>query len=290
MQPIVNRILSFVQACDAVTALILIGSQARQDHPADAFSDTDLILIVNDTGRFIHTDAWLREIGEAHISFTEPTIDGQQERRVLFDGAQDVDFVIMEEAAALRALESGEAANILGRGYRVLVAKRGFAVPTAAIAPVSSFTPATEAQFISTVNDFWYHSVWAAKKLLRRELWTAKFCVDGYMKHKLLWMVEQHEHAVRRSGADTWYAGRFMERWAQPDVFAAIQHTFAHFEQADIAAALLETMALFRRLAAAVADAAGFAYPEHADHYATAWVREQLAPVVPAAAKDGDMP
>lgn len=279
-QPILDSVIRFAQTCDAVIALVLVGSRARADMRADEFSDTDLILIVQNPGDLIHTDGWLNAIGAYHISFTEPTVDGQQERRVLFDGAQDVDFVIMDEAAALQALESGEAANLLSRGYRVLVNKRGFAVPPAALQP-AAFAPAGETEFRNTVADFWYHTVWTAKKLLRQELWAAKFCVDGYMKQKLLWMIEQHERLARRSGVDTWYTGRFIDRWADPAVLSALRHTFAHYDQADIANALLETMKLFRRLALETAGAAGFAYPAHADEYASDWVCERLEPLLP---------
>ena len=286
-QSLLQTIVRFAQTCEAVSALVLVGSQARNTRPADAYSDTDLILIVRDPDRFTQSDTWLREIGNAHISFTEPTIDGQHERRVLFDDAQDVDFVIMEEGAAKHALETGEASNILSRGYRVLVAKHGFAVPPTDIQPVPAFASATETEFTNTVNDFWYHSIWSAKKLLRQELWTAKFCVDGYMKQKLLWMIEQHEHTVHRSGADTWYKGRFIEQWAQYGVLCGLQNAFAHYDSADITAALLETMKLFRRLATEVAEALGLPYPTHADAYATAWVQAQLAHGMP---KAGDAP
>ncbi|MBN1777076.1 MAG: aminoglycoside 6-adenylyltransferase [Clostridiales bacterium] len=273
-QALLDAITRFAETSDEVIALILIGSQARADRKADAFSDIDLIMVVKDAKPFIRSDSWLNEIGGFHISFTEPTVDGQTERRVLFDGAQDVDFVIMDEDAAMLALRQGDAAGILGQGYRVLVDKRRVALPERA--PGTAFAPAAEAEFLNTVHDFWYHTVWTAKKLLRGELWAAKFCADGYMKWKLLWMIQQHERAVRKTGGDTWYAGRFIDFWAADDIRSDLKNTFAHYDRADIAAALQETTKLFRRLAREVAQAQGFAYPSHADDYATAWVLEQL--------------
>ncbi len=136
------------------------------------------------------------------------------------------------------------------------------------------------------MHDFWFHTVWAGKKLLRRELFTAKGCVDGYLKQKLLWMIEQHEHTVRRCNGDTWYRGRFIEQWAQADVLLALGRAYAHYEQADVTRALLETMDLFRRLAKETAAAAGFPYPEHADAYASQWVEAQFGRL-PAQGGDG---
>ena len=283
-QSLLDAIIRFAQACDAVTALLLIGSQARTEMKADEFSDTDLIMVVQNPDDFIHADSWLKQIGRYHISFTEPTVDGQMERRVLFDDAQDVDFVIIREDAAKSALETGEAARILNRGYRVLVAKRGFVMPSAGFPP-AAFLPADELVFRNTVSDFWFHTVWSAKKLLRQELWAAKFCVDGYMKQKLLWMIEQHEHLVRRSGKDTWYSGRFIDQWAREDIVNGLQNAFAHYDRADIAKALLETMNLFRRVGLETAKAAGFDYPAHADEYASKWVLERLQPLLQTKSK-----
>lgn len=280
---LLHRIQQFAAKSEAVTALILVGSQAREENHADAYSDIDLVIVVNDTEPFAHTDDWLREISDFHISFTEPTLTGQTERRVLFAGAQDVDFVIMQKADAARALETGEAAFLFSRGYRVLVNKENIAIPP--MPPVPPFAPATEAELCNTVNDFWYHTLWTTKKLLRGELWSAKFCVDNYMKGQLMWSIEQHEHIVRNPDANTWYSGRFVERWAAPDILAALQTCFAHFKAEDIAQALLNTMALFRRLAKEIAEIAGFPYPAGADAYATQWVTARLAPLLPTEPK-----
>ena len=273
-----NAIVQFAETSDQVSVLVLVGSQARTQMKADAYSDIDLIMVVKDADPFIRSDAWLQAIGSVYISFTEHTIDGQMEKRVMFDDAQDVDFVIMNESAALQALKQGDAAGILSRGYRVLVDKLHLAMPQPHLLP--AFTPATEPVFNNMVQDFWFHTVWSTKKLLRGEVWAAKFCVDGYMKQRLLWMIEQHEHIVRKSGGDTWYGGRFIDRWAEENILRDLSQSFAHYDRADIAQALTKTMRLFRRLAVEVADNSGFAYPAHADDYAAAWVGSHLATLV----------
>ncbi|HPJ01658.1 MAG TPA: aminoglycoside 6-adenylyltransferase [Candidatus Limiplasma sp.] len=279
MQPSpLNAIIQFAEASDQVSALILIGSQARTRMKADAFSDIDLIMVVKDADPFIRSDTWLQAIGNVHISFTEHTVDGQMEKRVMFDDAQDVDFVIMNESAALQALKQGDAAAILSRGYRVLVDKLHLAMPQPHPLPI--FTPATEPEFTNLVQDFWFHTIWVTKKLLRSEVWAAKFCVDGYMKQRLLWMIEQHEHIVRKSGDDTWYGGRFIDRWAGEDILRDLSQSFAHYDRVDIAQALAKTMLLFRRLAVEVAQNSGFVYPAHADDYAAAWVGSHLAALI----------
>jgi len=70
------------------------------------------------------------------------------------------------------------------------------------------------------VNDFWFHTVWAAKKILRGETWVAAMCVNGYLKSNLLRVMEID---ARARGEDPWHAGRFMEKWALEEDAAAMK-------------------------------------------------------------------
>jgi aminoglycoside 6-adenylyltransferase len=117
--------------------------------------------------------------------------------------------------------------------------------------------------------------VWAAKKLRRGELFTAKGAVDGYMKRILLRALEWHARA-RNPETDTWHGGRFLERWADAQTLAELAQTFAHYDEEDVRAALLATMRLFRRLATETAGLLELPYATDADDYASALVRELL--------------
>ncbi|MCL2810306.1 MAG: aminoglycoside 6-adenylyltransferase [Clostridia bacterium] len=268
-----ERFVAFAGGEPRIAAVVVIGSRARDDRPADAYSDLDILLVVEDPAFFLETDDWLWQIGEFHISFVEETIGGAKERRVLFDDALDVDFVLLPEAEAWSALRSAEAIGILQRGYRVLVDKRGFfaLLPGMSIRPSAATLP-DEAEFLNNINDFWYHAVWTAKKLLRGEVWMAISCLDCYMKHKLLWMIEQHARATHGPQRDTWFAGRFLDTWADDATKDALRHAFARYETQDIKRALFETMDLFRSLAVESTEKLGFCYPCKADRVATQWV------------------
>ena len=273
------RFVSFAGCEDRIAAAIVIGSRARSDRPADAYSDLDMLLVVEDPAFFLSTDDWLRQIGAYHISFEQDTIGGLKERRVLFDGALDVDFVLLPEAAAAAALQSAEGIGILARGYRVLIDKRGLS----ALLPAGegearrrAVPPPDEAEFLHCAHDFWYHAVWTAKKLLRGEVWIAKSCLDGYMKHRLLWMIERHAHATQGPGCDTWHGGRFLDTWADAATRRGLREAFARYDAEDIGRALFATMDLFRDLAKESAGRLGFDYPAQADRAATEWVSTLL--------------
>ena len=79
-----------------------------------------------------------------------------------------------------------------------------------------------EAAFRELAHDFWYHALWTAKKLRRGEVYTALLCLDGYLKVRLVVLLGWHARAVDPS-VDTWHAGRFLERWADPGALAALE-------------------------------------------------------------------
>lgn len=273
---IINNFIQWGNSTEKLYVAMIIGSQARKDHPADDFSDLDIIMVVNEPDYFLQSNDWLEQIGNLHISFIEDTIGGGRERRVLFDNALDVDFVILSRENFDDAIKGGES-EILKRGYLVLIDKIGVQslLPSAA-AEKPSYILMTEYKFDNMTNDFWYHAVWTAKKLIRGELWTAKACVDNYMKQQLLTLIECHAHALNGMDYDSWHSGRFLEEWAERWVIQKLSDCYAHYERNDIKNALLSTMDLFRQIAVEVADKLNYEYPTTADEFSTAWVIKAL--------------
>ena len=261
---------------DDVRALLVVGSQARANVPADRWSDLDLVLIVDDPEPYAEDPSWVREFGQPVLTFLEDTPVGQRERRVLYESGEDVDFPLFP-VTALELLEQSEnAAHLLARGYRVLIDRIGLAERLARVAAaVERPRPPTQRDFTQLASDFWYHALWAAKKLRRGEVFTAKGCLDGYMKDRLVTLLEWHARAIDAS-VDTWHDGRFLERWADPGALAALERAFAHYDVRDVARALWETIDLWQGLEEETASRLGFALTlDHGD------LRRRVAEVVP---------
>lgn|GEM_PF-413495 len=261
---------------DDVRALLVVGSQARANVPADRWSDLDLVLIVDDPEPYAEDPSWVREFGQPVLTFLEDTPVGQRERRVLYESGEDVDFPLFP-VTALELLEQSEnAAHLLARGYRVLIDRIGLAERLARVAAaVERPRPPTQRDFTQLASDFWYHALWAAKKLRRGEVFTAKGCLDGYMKDRLVTLLEWHARAIDAS-VDTWHDGRFLERWADPGALAALERAFAHYDVRDVARALWETIDLWQGLEEETASRLGFELAlDHPD------LRRRVAEVVP---------
>lgn len=268
----ISKLVQWGNETEKLFAVIVIGSQARSCRPADEFSDLDLILAVDDPDIFLQSDQWLKQLGEFHISFTENTLGGGRERRVLFDGALDVDFIVLSRDQFEEVLHK-DLFGMLIRGYRVLIDKIGLEqrIPSVVDTPKGRMS---EQDFTNLINDFWYHGVWAIKKLVRGELWIAKSCVDSYLKGLLLAMIECHAHAVHGMEYDTWHNGRFLEEWADAWIVQRLGECFSRYDKDGIKDALLATMDLFRLMAVEAAQGLGYEYPVKADRYSTEWVNK----------------
>jgi aminoglycoside 6-adenylyltransferase len=232
-----------------VWAVLLVGSQARAATPADQWSDTDLALVVDDPRPYLASAEWLGAFGRPLLTFVEPTAVGPfAERRVLFETGLEVDFALLPVAAARRMAEDPEGMAVLRRGFRVLVDKLGLEARLSASAgqPPTTGLP-DQAALDQLTHDFWYHLVWAAKKLRRGELWIATQTCNCYLKGLLVTLLGWHTVAAHPL-ADTWHGGRFLERWADPRALGALRDAYAGYDAAEVARALWATAELFQRL------------------------------------------
>ncbi|MEJ5308238.1 MAG: aminoglycoside 6-adenylyltransferase [Anaerolineae bacterium] len=86
-EDLIARFVRWAQTEDNIRAALVIGSRARTDHPADEWSDLDIIILANDPEPYWATADWLPYIGVPWLTFIEPLHDGRGfERRVLFEG------------------------------------------------------------------------------------------------------------------------------------------------------------------------------------------------------------
>lgn len=264
-----KRLLQLAERTEDIKAMIEIGSQARTYEKADEYSDLDLLFVTDAVSEYLNGDDRLAQIGTIKISFVEPTLGGASERRILFDGSLDVDLVVLTPEQCREMIENHIADVILGRGCQVLYDVMDVSEKIEKIA-VSElvYTEVVEKEFVNMVNDFWYHVVWTAKKADRGEIWTAKMCLDNYMKHQLLRMMEWYHKSLYGERYDVWHDGRFLEKWADGDIVKKLANCFARYDKKEIGQALAETAELFGRMAKICAEKKQWHYPQEAEAYA----------------------
>ena len=130
--------------------------------------------------------------------------------------------------------------------------------------------------FINRANDFWYHTVWTAKKIKRGELWTAKCCMDSYMRNILLLFIEWYTRVCNGMEYDTWHNGRLLETWVDTRIAQKIPSVFSEYDKDKMVKALFSMMELFRFVAVSIAKNLSYEYPQKADDYATGWLNDEF--------------
>jgi aminoglycoside 6-adenylyltransferase len=286
-EELIERFVRLAETRADIRAVVIVGSRARVDQPADEWADLDILVVTSYPEYYLSTTEWISRFGDYWLTFLEPTATGgETERRILFEGGLDVDLAVFPLKTVQNFAQNGippdfaaQAADTFGRGARILIDRDGiFTQFLTQIPSNEKFSAAmpTEAEFLQVVNDFLYHAVWTVKHLRRGELWWAKMCSDCYMQRLLLRMIEWHAHAMHGQQYDTWFRGRFLEKWADPRIVKELRNAFAHYDAQDIGRALVKELKIFRWIAVETAEKLGYAYPVEADKHVTEWIKDHI--------------
>jgi aminoglycoside 6-adenylyltransferase len=260
---IIDRFTTWATGQTGIQAAMIVGSRARTDHPADPWSDLDIVLFADDPSQLLEDTAWLHHLGDPAITFVHGTpVGGWAERRVLFRNGCDVDIPIMPAGVIDRLAtpapddSPGEVfGGVVHRGYRILLDRSGGL--EAALVGTSSPgmpDPPTQAMLDTTLAEFWYHCVWTVKKLQRGELYTAHDCLDGYLRYLMMRLVRW---TAERRG-DTWHSMRFMEEWAPQEVIDLLPQTWARHTRDEIQRAMERMMDIVSLLSERFGQEHGF--------------------------------
>jgi aminoglycoside 6-adenylyltransferase len=281
-ESIEQRFVVWAWTRDDIRAGVVVGTRARADQPLDEWTDVDIVVLANDPEQYLSSTDWLAEVGSPWFSFVAPTEvgDGLQ-RRVIFDGALVVDFILVPTTIVDDIEQYGmpaEIAAVLRRGVRILFDKDGVAnrlqAPLARAAQ-PPFLPAME-EVADLVADFWYTVISAVRKLRRGEVLAAKMACDGDIKQLLLTMIEWHARAGSDLSRDTWRDGRSFEESADPRAIDALRDAFARYDARDVEDALRKTLALFRWVTAETAERLGYPYPAEVESNVSRWIDDAL--------------
>lgn len=260
-----------------VACALLVGSQARVERPADEWSDVDIVLVADEPAALLDDPGWVAELGVPLATFVEPTLLGQRERRVLFSDGLDVDFTVLPPPVALAFLDEQESitGTVLRRGVRVLADRDGLGARVLEIAgtPLAAPAPPSPGEFNEAVNEFWYRVLWTARKLRRGELWLVTESMNGRLRQLVLTQLRWQAEA---QGIDAWHEGRFVERWASPEVRARLGAIVAPYDADKLPGALNAIADLFRELATDVAARLDFDYPDELEDGVRALVERTL--------------
>ena len=278
---VIQRLIEWADRQTSVRAVFLTSSRANPTAQVDAFSDYDVILVVQDIHPFFEDRSWMQDFGQVLVVYWDPIHPApgygieQVGNVTLYQDGLKVDFSLWPVELLERIAAAPSLPPDLDTGYEVLVDKDrlagGLRAPTyTAYVP----TPPTNETYQKVVADFYSDVPYVAKCLWRDELLPAKWCLDFDMKHVFLrqmleWRMEIDHHWSVPTGV----LGRGLKRRLPPEIWSQLEGTYVGAGIADNWDALYRTMALFRRVAIEVGDHLGYAFPHEMDEGVRAYVR-----------------
>jgi len=274
-----DAIARWAAAEHMVQALVVIGSRAREDHTADAWSDLDLILFVTDPQAYVEDTSWLAAFGDVWLRVLNFTGAGDPEWLLLFAGGFKVDFILAPLIGPLRDMLSDSFyALATRRGVRILLDKEGddlLGIPRLAVD--KEWVKPSSDEFATVLYQFWLSIYRASNMVLRGELWRARTIIDGLLRQQILRMMEWHAKAENGEAYDTWYDGRFLDDWVEPQVLALLPQIFAPFDTAGTRRAILASISLMNRLGQQTVEKWSYPYPIENQTQIQEWIEDSLS-------------
>ncbi|WP_238378860.1 aminoglycoside 6-adenylyltransferase [Halalkalibacillus sediminis] len=268
---IIENFVLFSEEDDDIRAALIVGSRARKEKPADSWSDLDLVVFTQNPKPLLNEKEWLQKIGDPRITFLENTaVGGGTERRILFEGGQDVDFAVFPTTYIKHLEKDTQALGVLAKGVRVLIDKDKMTdslIESAKNKDKENHSISQE-ELNNFINDFWYHAVLAAKKLRRGELLYGKNISDSYMKNILIFFIKTQKKLQMGDEFKHWHEMRFFEEWADSQVIQSFKRLYSRYEEDEIWETLRNTMQIYHEIAVDVCKMLNTPYPFEADRYA----------------------
>jgi aminoglycoside 6-adenylyltransferase len=273
MNQVFHAIENWIESRDDIRLVLLVGSRARADHPADEYSDLDLVVYCQDPDRYLTDVHWIEDMGTVWVAIPFDRGDGFPEHLIVYEGGYKVDVAFFSIDKLDQLLNGDHYPVLYRRGFQILSDKDNFAENLRALtfAPLPAAKP-DEATFNSLVHSFWYEASQMVKWIRRRELWVA-IERDSTLKNKLLTLIEWRTRAQKGWNVDTWYGGRFIANWADAEIIATLDQCFPRYNAPSLWSVLLATTDLFSRLAHETADQLDYDYPDQVEINIVRYIR-----------------
>ncbi len=268
--------------------MVLGGSRARTEVPADRWADWDFHLISSHPERYRQAD-WLAEIAPCWVAHVERTPRGFVKISAVFEHGFEADFVPLAAwqmklvYAAMRhpAWAGGMPRRLvrgiqetrsfmLGSGHRLLAGGARWSERFTALQAVWPGLELTAPEFAYHSAAFWQKAVWVFKKIARPEPRSAMHWLHLLSVHHVYVLLAEE---ARLAGRKPRPEARKAEEWLDG---IRLQQTAIEtgIDQRLLARALLAEITLFREVSDQVAVARGFTRLDHAD--VEAWLRAEL--------------
>lgn len=272
-----GTLIAWGERKSAVRAMLLTSTRAIPGSRLDRFSDWDVILVVDEIRPWVEDRGWVEDFGEVLVGYWDPIAPDEATgipvagNVVEYTGLLKIDFTLWPVPMIPSLTAKAELPPELDAGYRILLDKDGIlrALPGPTGRGYRLDRPSTDV-YLTLVNDFFIGVPYVAKMLVRQELLPAKWCLDYDMRYVYLLPMLEWRAAIERDWSIApGINGKRLHEWLPLEIWAALEGTYAGLDAESNWRALFAMIELFRRVAIAVGESLGIAYPAELDRRVT---------------------
>ena len=275
---LIDKVIALAQADEEIRTVILEGSFAVHSQ-VDELSDYDINIFARRYEKYLVDDLWMSQIGnvllyqKVQFQFYDAVVPT---RLVLFRDRERIDFSFWSLPLLSDIVTGDKEYESYKNGYQVLVDKDHLG---GRLRPPSgtgfSIAPPGRDRFLQTVYDFWFEAYCVARYLSRGDLWFAKRVEDSYIKDHLYRMILWHHQATNawKPNPLLHIEGKRFEKWASPELLAAIARCFAPYDVDATWSSLFAMVEVFNQLARYTSVQLQIQYPDRVERDLIAYLR-----------------
>jgi len=275
-------IVQWAKAQEDIRAALITSTRAIPNARRDILSDYDVILIVESIQPYVDDRSWINDFGDVLVVYWDPIYPdpiygiNMIANVTQYTSGLKIDFTLQPISLFEKIVAAPALPAELEAGYRVLLDKDGL---TRSMLPPTGTgyipKPPTLAIYQLIINDFFSDAPYVAKCLWRDELMPAKWCLDFDMRYVYLqkfleWRAEMDHDWSLPVGVN----GKGLKKQLPPELWSQVEGIFAGAGIEENWEALMNMIAVFRRVAVEVGEHLGYPYPHEMDQGVTAYVEK----------------
>jgi len=263
-EEIKQLILKTAETDPRVRAVILNGSRANPNVPADRFRDFDIVYYVNDIESFTCDHKRIDVFGERIIMQLPDEMElysGDSDKHragfsylMLFKDGNRIDLTLFPVSSVNKDYHP-ESLSIVWLDKDSLFA--GLEPPSD---KDHHITKPTQRLFSDTCNEFWWVCTYAAKGLARGETTYAREVTETTIRPMFMRIVEWYIGTETNFSVSAGKGGKFMQKYLRPEIYSKLLLTYSDADIECNKNSLLVMTELFASLAKHTAVNLGFAY------------------------------
>ncbi|MBL8016228.1 MAG: aminoglycoside 6-adenylyltransferase [Ignavibacteria bacterium] len=263
-EEIKQLILKTAEADPRIRAVVLNGSRANPNAPADKFRDFDIVYYVNNIDSFTCDHSWIDVFGERLIMQLPDEMElypGDPDKHtsgftylMLFKEGNRIDLTLYP-------------ADKLNENYRpeslsiVWLDKDSMFTRTAPPSDIDHRVKKPGVKlFADTCNEFWWVCTYAAKALARGEIIYAREVTETIIRPMFMRVIDWYVGTETDFSVSTGKGGKFLQKYLPPDLYDKLLQTYPDADIERSKHSLLFMTELFASLAKHTAEKLGYRY------------------------------